>query len=79
MLILDISLIDFALTIACFYSRQEVCYLCMQRDERNARALLAEERLQKEREEERMWAEYQARRERNEAERARVCLKHSKT
>ncbi|XP_069664542.1 coiled-coil domain-containing protein 81-like [Haliaeetus albicilla] len=51
---------------------QEVCYLCMQRDERNLRASLAEERLQKEREEERMWAEYQARRERNEAERGRL-------
>ncbi|XP_052669007.1 coiled-coil domain-containing protein 81 [Harpia harpyja] len=51
---------------------QEVCYLCMQRDERSLRASLAEERLQKEREEERMWAEYQARRERNEAERAQL-------
>lgn len=64
---------DVSLPIACFCSRQEVCYLCMQRDERNRRASQAEERLRKEREEERVWAEYQARRERSEAERARVC------
>ncbi|XP_074757664.1 coiled-coil domain-containing protein 81-like [Athene noctua] len=47
---------------------QAVHSLCMQRDERKLQALLAEERLQKnERKEERIRAEYQARRERNEA------------
>ncbi|PKU31378.1 hypothetical protein llap_18319 [Limosa lapponica baueri] len=53
---------------------QDAQYPCLQRDEGNLQASLAGERLQREGEDERVWAEHQAPRERDAAKRAWVQL-----